>query len=119
MLRWLLVGSVTVGIDWLVFVNVYPKVKSVALANLISGFLSTSFNYIAHHHWTFWSKQRHLESGVRYVIALLFGYVLNTTLLKIFIVAGLLAGLSKALASGIQAPISYLILNFFVFRVAK
>jgi putative flippase GtrA len=108
MLRWFLVGTVTVGIDWFVFVNVYPRVGSVAVSNFISGSVATSFNYFAH-----------LESGSRYLLALLFGYVLNTALLKSFIVAGVVAALAKAMASAIQAPISYFVLNFFVFKKAK
>jgi putative flippase GtrA len=119
MLRWFLVGTVTVGIDWFVFVNVYPRVGSVAVSNFISGSVATSFNYFAHHRWTFKSEQRHLESGSRYLLALLFGYVLNTALLKSFIVAGVVAALAKAMASAIQAPISYFVLNFFVFKKAK
>ena len=99
--------------------NVYPRVGSVALANLISGFISTAFNYFAHHRWTFKSDQRHMDSGARYLIGLLFGYALNTTLLKIFIVAGLFAGVAKLMASAIQAPVSYIILNFFVFKARK
>lgn len=116
MLRWLLVGSVTVGIDWLIFVNLYPRIGSVALTNLISGSFSTAFNYFAHHRWTFKSEQSHVQSGARYGVALFGIYVLNTTLVKVFIVVGIAAGVAKLLAAAIQAPVSYFALNLLVFK---
>ena len=118
-LRWFLVGSVTVGIDWFIFVNLYPRVGSVALTNLVSGSFSTAFNYFAHHRWTFKTDQRHLQSGPRYAGLLFGGYLLNTILVKVFIVAGTGPGVAKLLAAAIQAPVSYLALKFFVFRHKK
>jgi putative flippase GtrA len=114
-----LVGGITVAIDWLIFVNLYVRIESVALANLISGAFSASFNYFAHHHWTFKSSQDHKQTGIRYIISLFFGYLLNTALLKTFIVAGILAGVAKIMATGIQAGASYVVLKSFVFRRGK
>ncbi len=119
MLRWLLVGCLTVAIDWVIFVNFYPRIGSVALTNLISGSCSTAFNYFAHHRWTFRSGQRHIQSGARYAVALFGIYILNTVLIKIFIVTGLATGVAKLLAAVIQAPMNYFVLNLFVFKREK
>ncbi len=116
MLRWFVVGCLTVAIDWAIFVNLYPRIGSVALTNLISASLSTAFNYLAHHRWTFKSEQRHVTSGTRYGIALFGMYVLNTFLVKGFILVGTAAGVAKLLAAVVQAPVSYSVLNFLVFR---
>lgn len=116
MLRWFLVGGVTVGIDWFIFVSLYPRIGSVALTNLISGSFSTAFNYFAHHRWTFKSDQRHVQSGVRYAIALFFLFLVNTALVKGFIGVGVVPGVAKLAAAVIQAPVSYLVLKRMVFR---
>jgi len=114
-LRWFFVGCVTVSFDWIIFVSLYPHIGSVIVTNFVSGSCSTVFNYIAHHRWTFRSGQSHLQSGFRYGATLFGGYVLNTILVKTFIVLGNAPGLSKVLAATIQAPISFLALKFFVF----
>jgi putative flippase GtrA len=119
MLRWFLVGGVTVGIDWLIFVNLYPRIGSVALTNLISGSVSTAFNYLGHHRWTFKSEQHHTQSAVRYGVALFGMYILNTGLVKAFIVLGFVAGAAKLSAAVIQAPVSYFLLNRLVFKGEK
>jgi putative flippase GtrA len=113
------VGCVTVGIDWSIFVILYPRIGSVALTNLISGTFSTAFNYLAHHRWTFKGDRHHAQSGIRYAVWLLFAYVLNTTLVKVFIVAGISSGISKLLAAVIQMPISYAVLKLIVFKTAE
>lgn len=118
-LRWFFVGCVTVSIDWFIFVNLYPHIGSVAITNFVSGSFSTAFNYISHHRWTFKSDQRHLQSGVRYGGALFGGYLLNTILVKVFIVVGTTPGVAKLLAAAIQAPASFLVLKFFVFKGKK
>lgn len=118
-IRWLLVGCGTIGIDWSIFVTLYSHIGSVALTNLVSITVSAVFNYTLHHRWTFNSDQRHLHSGVRYCGVLFGGFLLNTTLVKIFIIAGLSPSVAKLLAVALQAPISYLILRFFVFKHVK
>ena len=114
-----MVGGITVVIDWLIFINLYARIESVALANLVSGACSASFNYFAHHYWTFKSSEDHKQTSVRYIISLFFGYLLNTALLKMFIVTGIHAGVAKIMATGIQAGVSYVVLNKFVFKRGK
>lgn len=115
-LRWFFVGCLTVSIDWFIFKSLYPQIGSVILTNLVSWPCSTLFNYTAHRLWTFKSDQGYLKSGVRYGATLCGGYLLNTILVKISIILGISPGLSKVLAAAIQAPISFLVLKFFVFK---
>ena len=115
-LRWFVVGSLTVGIDWTIFVNLYRHIHSVALTNLVSGSFSIAFNYIAHHQWTFRNNHHHLQSGPRYIGLLFVGYLLNTILVKAFLVAGVGPGIAKLLAAVIQAPVSFFGLKLFVFK---
>jgi putative flippase GtrA len=74
---------------------------------------------MSHYLWTFKSDQRHLQSGIRYGGALFGGYLLNTILVKMFIVVGIIPGVAKLLAATIQAPVSYLVLKLFVFKRLK
>ena len=115
-LRWFVVGSLTIGIDWIIFVNLYRHIHSVALTNLVSGSFSISFNYVAHHQWTFRNNHDHLQSGPRYIGLLFVGYLLNTFLVKAFLVAGVGPGIAKLLAAVIQAPVSFFGLKLFVFK---
>ena len=114
-LRWFVVGSLTLGIDWIIFVNLYRHFHSVALTNLVSGSFSIAFNYIAHHQWTF-RNNHHLQSGRRYIGLLFVGYLLNTILVKAFLVAGVGPGIAKLLAAVIQALVSFFGLKLFVFK---
>ena len=58
----------------------------------------------------------HLQSGPRYIGFLFVGYLLNTILVKAFLVAGVGPGIAKLLAAVIQAPMSFLGLKLFVFK---
>ena len=114
-----MVGSLTLAIDWIIFVNLYRHFHSVALTNLVSGSVSISFNYIAHHQWTFRNNHHHLQSGPRYLGFLFLTYLLNTILVKAFLVAGIGPGIAKLLAAIIQAPMSFFGLKLFVFKTRK
>lgn len=111
-----MVGCATFLIDYTIFLSLYPHIGSVAITNFISGGVSTSFNYLAHHHWTFKSDAEHKSSTPRYVGAMVFAYLLNTVLTKIFLVLGASAALAKFLAAAIQAPATYYVLNVLVFK---
>lgn len=116
LLRWFLVGSVTVGIDWIIFINLLPLFHSVALTNLVSISISVVFNYISHYMWTFKSTQQHLQSVFRYLATFVGGYFLNTFFVKLFIHSGFTPGTGKILAAIIQAPVNYLVSRYFVFK---
>ena len=114
--RWFLVGSVTVGIDWIFFVKLLPLFHSVALTNLVSISVSVIFNYISHYMWTFKSNQQHLQTGFRYLATCVGGYFLNTIFVKLFIQSGFTPGTGKLLAATVQAPVNYLVSRLFVFK---
>ena len=118
-MRWFQVGCISFGIDWSIYVILYPHIASVVLTNLISGSCYISFNYFAHLGWTFKSKQRQVHSGPRYAASFFVEYLLNTVFVKIFNVTGIVPGEAKLLADALQTTISYLILNFFDFKRTK
>jgi len=111
-----MVGCVTFAIDYVIFLSLYPHIGSVAITNLISGTFSVSFNYLAHHRWTFKSDTDHKCSTPRYAGAMIFSYLLNTTMTKSFLIFGAPVALAKFLAAAIQAPTTYFILNYLVFK---
>jgi putative flippase GtrA len=116
MLRWVAVGLFTTAVDYLLFVNLYGQIKSVFLANLISASISTSINYFAHHMWTFKSKQNHSRSGVKYLLNLVFWWLISTSIIKVLVVLEIDPRLAKLIPIIVIAPINYFVLNFLIFQ---
>ena len=116
MLRWILVGLFTTVTDYLIFVSLYGPINSVVIANFISGFVSTSINYYTHHRWTFKSEQDHSKSGTRYLLNLIFWWVVSTLTIKVLIVLEVDPKIAKLLPILVIAPINYFVLNHIVFK---
>jgi putative flippase GtrA len=116
MLRWVAVGLATTATDYLIFISIYGPINSVVIANFISGLVSTSINYYTHHRWTFKSDQDHSRSGTRYLINLIFWWLVSTAAIKVFIVVGIDPKIAKLLPILIIAPINYFVLNHIVFK---
>ena len=116
MLRWMLVGLFTTATDYLIFISLYGPINSVVIANFISGFVSTSINYYTHHHWTFKSEQDHSKSGSRYLLNLIFWWVISTLSIKALIVLEIDPKIAKLLPILVIAPINYFVLNHIVFK---
>ena len=116
MLRWILVGLFTTATDYLIFVSLYGPINSVVIANFISGFVSTSINYYTHHRWTFKSEQDHSKSGTRYLLNLIFWWVVSTLSIKALIVLEIDPKIAKLLPILFIAPINYFVLNHIVFK---
>ena len=116
MLRWVLVGLVTTATDYLIFISIYGPINSVVIANFISGFVSTSINYYTHHRWTFKSDQDHSRSGTRYLINLIFWWLVSTSAIKVLIVLEIDPKIAKLLPILFIAPINYFVLNHIVFK---
>ena len=114
--RWFIVGCITFFIDYVTFLSFYALISSIAIANLVSSTISCAFNYLCHYRYTFKSDTGHFFSYTRYIVTVIFIYFINTMLIKIFIVFTVSPALSKIFAAAFQAPISYFILNFLVFR---
>jgi putative flippase GtrA len=115
MLRWMLVGLFTTATDYLIFISLYGPINSVVVANFISGFVSTSINYYTHHRWTFKSEQDHSKSGSRYLLNLIFWWVVSTLSIKALIVLEIDPKIAKLLPILFIAPINYFVLNHIVF----
>ena len=116
MIRWVLVGLFTNALDYLIFISLYGPINSVVVANFISGFVSTSINYYTHHRWTFKSKQDHSKSGTRYLLNLIFWWVVSTLSIKALIVLEIDPKIAKLLPILVIAPINYFVLNHIVFK---
>jgi putative flippase GtrA len=116
MLRWMLVGFFTTATDYLIFISLYGPIDSVVISNFISGFVATSINYYTHHRWTFKSEQVHSKSGTRYLLNLIFWWVVSTLSIKALIVLEIDPKIAKLLPTLVIAPINYFVLNHIVFK---
>ena len=116
MLRWMLVGFFTTATDYFIFVSLYGPIGSVVISNFISGFVATSINYYTHHRWTFKSEQDHSKSGARYLLNLIFWWVVSTLTIKALIVLEIDPKIAKLLPILVIAPINYFVLNHIVFK---
>jgi len=116
MLRWMLVGFFTTATDYLIFISLYGPVDSVVISNFISGFVATSINYYTHHRWTFKSEQNHSKSGTKYLLNLIFWWVVSTLTIKALIVIEIDPKIAKLMPILIIAPINYFVLNHIVFK---
>ena len=116
MLRWMIVGFTTTATDYVIFISVYGPIDSVVISNFISGLVSTSINYYTHHKWTFKSEQDHAKSGTRFLVNLVFWWVVSTLLIKALIVLDLDPKIAKLIPILIIAPINYFVLNHLVFK---
>jgi putative flippase GtrA len=116
MLRWMLVGFFTTATDYLIFISLFGPIDSVVISNFISGFVATSINYYTHHRWTFKSEQDHSKSGTRYLLNLIFWWVVSTLTIKSLIVLEIDPKIAKLLPILVIAPINYFVLNHIVFK---
>jgi putative flippase GtrA len=116
MLRWSLVGITTTAIDYSLFISLYGPVKSVFLANLISAVVATSINYLTHHRWTFRSDQNHSSSGAKYLLNIIFWWLVSTSLIKVLVVVGIDPRLAKLFPLILIVPVNYFVLNYLVFK---
>ena len=116
MFRWMLVGFFTTATDYLIFISLYGPIDSVVVSNFISGFVATSINYYTHHRWTFKSEQVHSKSGTRYLLNLIFWWVVSTLTIKALIVLEIDPKIAKLLPILIIAPINYFVLKHIIFK---
>ena len=116
MIRWGLVGITTTLIDYLLFISLYGLIKSVFLANLISATVATCINYLTHHRWTFKSEQNHSRSGFKYLLNLIFWWLVSTSIIKILLVSGFDPKIAKLVPFVLIVPVNYFVLNSLVFK---
>jgi len=116
MLRWGTVGILTTALDYLLFVNLYGPINSVFIANLISALIATSINYFTHHRWTFKTDQNHSKSGAKYLLNLIFWWLVSTSVIKVLVELDIDPKVAKLAPLVLIVPINYFVLNFIVFK---
>lgn len=116
MLRWGTVGILTTALDYLLFVNLYGPINSVFIANLISASIATSINYFTHHRWTFKTDQNHSKSGAKYLLNLIFWWLVSTSVIKVLVELDIDPKIAKLVPLVLIVPINYFVLNFIVFK---
>ena len=116
MLRWGLVGISTTLVDYLLFISLYGPINSVYLANLISASIATCINYLTHHRWTFKSEQNHSRSGFKYILNLIFWWIISTSIIKMLLVSGFDPRIAKLVPLVLIVPVNYFVLNHLVFK---
>ena len=116
MLRWGTVGILTTALDYLLFVNLYGPINSVFIANLISASIATSINYFTHHRWTFKTNQNHSKSGAKYLLNLIFWWLVSTSIIKVLFELDIDPKIAKLVPLVLIVPINYFVLNFIVFK---
>jgi putative flippase GtrA len=116
MIRWGLVGTTTTLVDYLLFISLYGPINSVFLANLISASVATCINYLTHHRWTFKSEQNHSRSGFKYLLNLIFWWLVSTSIIKILLVSGFDPKIAKLVPLIWIVPVNYFVLNYLVFK---
>ena len=116
MLRWVTVGILTTALDYLLFVNLFGPINSVFIANLISASVATSINYFTHHRWTFKTDQNHSKSGAKYLLNLIFWWLVSTSVIKVLVELDIDPKIAKLAPLVLIVPINYFVLNFIVFK---
>ena len=116
MIRWGLVGITTTAIDFTLFTTLYYAINSVFISNLISATVATSINYAAHHRWTFRSEQNHSRSGIKYLVNLIFWWLVSTSIIKTLVVLNIDPRIAKLIPLILIVPVNYFVLNHLVFK---
>ena len=106
----------TTLVDYLLFISLYGPINSVFLANLISATVATCINYLAHHKWTFKSQQHHSRSGIKYLLNLIFWWLISTSIIKMLLVSGFEPEIAKLAPLVLIVPVNYFVLNNLVFK---
>jgi putative flippase GtrA len=116
MLRWAAVGITTTVIDYAIFIILYGVTNSVFGSNLFAATAATTFNYLTHHHWTFKSNQQHTKSGAKYLLNLIFWWIVSSSIIKVLVELGVDVKIAKLAPLVFIVPINYFVLNKVVFR---
>ncbi len=116
MIRWGLVGLTTSAIDLLLFATLYYAINSVFISNLISVAVATSINYTTHHRWTFRSQQNHSRSGVKYLLNIIFWWLVSTSIIKTLVDLNIDPRIAKLIPLVLIVPVNYFVLNYLVFK---
>ena len=114
-IKWLLVGSLSLLLDIVVFTYSYYLIEIVFVSNFIAAMISTFFNYLAHYFWTFDSVSGHRKTLIRYFLNILFLWVTSSLIIQVLISNGLREVLSKILSMCILLPFNFFVLRKYVY----
>ena len=114
--RWAVVGITTTAIDYIVFIALYESTDSVFGSNLVAATTATTFNYLTHHRWTFKSNQQHTVSGFKYLLNLIFWWIVSSSIIKILVDLGVDVKIAKLAPFAFIMPVNYLVLNRVVIK---
>jgi putative flippase GtrA len=114
-IKWLLVGSMSLLLDIVVFTYSYYLIEIVFVSNFIAAIISTFFNYLAHYFWTFDSVSAHRTTLMRYFLNILFLWVASSLIIEVLISEGSGEVLSKALSMCILLPFNFFVLRKYVY----
>jgi putative flippase GtrA len=116
MLRWAIVGITTTAIDYIIFIMLYGASDSVFGSNLVAAGAATTFNYLTHHRWTFKSDQQYATSGVKYLLNLIFWWIVSSSIIKIIVDLEVDVKIAKLAPLVFIVPVNYFVLNKVVFK---
>jgi putative flippase GtrA len=116
MLRWAAVGITTTAMDYILFITLFGPIDSVFIANLFAAVVATSFNYLIHHRWTFKSNQQHSRSGIKYLMNLIFWWLISSSIIETLVEARVDPRVAKLVPFVFIVPINYFVLNKIVFK---
>jgi len=116
MLRWAAVGITTTAIDYIMFITLFGPIDSVFIANLFAAVVATSFNYLTHHWWTFKSDQNYSRTGIKYLLNLIFWWLISSTIIKTLVQVGIDPKVAKLVPFVFIVPVNYFLLNKIVFK---
>ena len=116
LIRWVIVGTTTTVIDYLIFIVLYMQTKSVFFANLVATIAAITFNYVMHYKWTFRSQQQHTSSGFKYLLNLSFWWLTSSLIIKSLVVVGIDVRIAKLVPLIFIVPVNYFMLNRIVFK---
>ena len=114
--RWAAVGITTTVIDYTVFITLYKSIGSVFGSNLVASITATTFNYQTHHRWTFKSDQQHSVSGLKYILNLIFWWIVSSSIIKMLVDLGVDVKIAKLAPLVFIVPVNYFVLNRVVFK---
>lgn len=114
--RWAVVGITTTTIDYIIFIMLYGAGDSVFGSNLVAAGTATTFNYLTHHRWTFKSDQQHARSGVKYLVNLIFWWIVSSSIIKMLVDLEVDVKIAKLAPLVFIVPVNYFVLNRVVFK---
>ena len=113
---WILVGFLTVFIDFLIFSTVFGFSKDLFVSNFVAVLSSSSINYYLHRKKTFRSTGSSPSEIFRYSLYQTLVWLFSSTGIDYFHDAGFSVTISKITSFLFLIPMNFLALKFVVYR---